>query len=180
MTVLFSDVRGFTELTRRRGAEYVRPLIERMYERCRDIVISHDGIIDRFLGDAVLALFNVPIHHEDHVARAVGAAMDIQKAIQEENAQAPAGDMFQVGIGITTGAAVTGAVGSMRCEDYTAIGDVVNVASRLQGHAAAGEILLSEEAYKLVIDQFPGAEERTLQLKGLEDPVTAYALQPPA
>ena len=139
-------------------------------------MVSQDGIVDHFLGDAVLALFNVPIRRADHVARAVKAAAQIQTAIPEINAAIGEQDLLKVGIGITTGMAYTGIVGSDSCSDYTALGDVVNIASRLQGEAGPGETLGAEDAYEYVKEEYPSAQEQSLQLKGIAEPVRAYLL----
>ena len=169
VTVLFADCRGFTTLMREQGPEAVRPLVDGFFRRCHGIVVGQDGIVDHFLGDAVLALFNVPIHHEDHVARAVMAAVEIQKTPEQHGP-------LRVGIGITSGLAFTGMVGSNNCGDYTALGDAVNLAARLQGEAAPGEVLLDEAAYLHVKDVFPFANERAVQVKGISGKIKAYPL----
>ncbi len=137
--------------------------------------MRHDGIIDHFLGDAVLALFNAPVRHEDHARRAVEAAREIQAAMPEINAAAGEEGLLQVGIGVSTGLAYTGVVGSDNCSDYTALGDTVNIASRLQGEAAGGEVLVTEEVFAKLGEQ-AGAEHRTLRLKGISERVQAYTL----
>lgn len=159
-----------------RGPEAVRPLVDEFFRRCRDIVVSRDGIVDHFLGDAVLALFNVPIQHDDHIARATGAATEIQLAMPAINATVGEKDLLKVGIGITTGLAYTGVVGSDNCNDYTALGDAVNIASRLQSEAGPGEILVDERVYETVGSAFPGARDRTLDIKGIKEPVRAFSL----
>ena len=159
-----------------RGPETVRPLVDEFFRRCRDIVVSHDGIVDHFMGDAVLALFNVPIWHDDHIAQAIGAATEIQLAMPAINATVGKEDLLHVGIGVTTGVAYTGVVGSDNCDDYTALGDAVNIASRLQGEAAPGEILVDKDVYEKVGSAFPNARKRVLELKGIKEPVHAYSL----
>ena len=140
-------------------------------------MVSHDGILDNFRGDAVLAFFNVPIRHEDHVARAITAATQIQLAVPQINDKLGGGDLLRVGVGVTTGMALASLVGSDDCKDYTVMGDVVNIGSRLQGLAGPGEILVSEEVYHSVRNAFPNARERVLELKGIGDPVRAYSLK---
>ena len=176
ITVLFADARGYTILVQDLGVEKVTPLMDYFFRRCAEIVIRHDGIVDHFMGDAVMAFFNVPIHREDHTAQAVTAAQEIQEAVVKINRTQPGGDGLRVGIGIAAGMAATGAVGSNSCSDYTAMGESVNIAARLQGDAAAGEILLEEKAYSRVQGKYPGAEERILQLKNIRQPVRAYAV----
>ena len=154
----------------------MRLLVDKFFRRCSDIVINHDGIVDHFLGDAVMAFFNVPIRHEDHAARAVRAATQIQSTLPDINVAAGEEDLLKVGIGIDTGFAATGALGSNDCRDYTVTGDNVNIASRLQGEAAPGEILVTEQVYQEVQDAFPDAKERILEIKGIDEPVRAFLL----
>ena len=174
--MLFADCRGYTALVHERGPEAVKPIMDDFFRHCREAVVRYDGIVDHFLGDAVLALFNAPARHEDHASRAVKAAMDIQAAMQEVNANAGEEGLLQVGVGISTGLAYTGVVGSDNCSDYTALGDTVNIASRLQGEAAGGEVLVTEEVYEQITEMYPNAEERTLGLKGISERVHAYPL----
>ena len=177
ITTIFADCRDFTRLTHELGPEVITPLIDRFFRRCSDIVVSHDGILDNFRGDAVLAFFNVPIRHEDHVVKAVTAATQIQLAVPEINDKLGGGDLLRVGVGVTTGLAFASLVGSDDCKDYTVMGDVVNIGSRLQNVAGRGEILVSEDVYKQVASAFPDAQERVLELKGISEPVRAYSLK---
>lgn len=163
-------------MMRERGPEIVRPLVDELFRRCSEIAVSHDGIVDHFLGDAVMAFFNVPIRREDHIAQAISAAMEIQMAAADITVPGEDGQPLRVGIGISSGLAITGKVGSDSCEDYTALGDVVNIASRLQGETAPGEILVTEEVYYAVNTAFPNAQERRLDLKGIPESVDAYCL----
>ena len=176
VTVLFADARGFTALIHERGPEEITPFIDEFFKRCANIVVNYDGIIDHFRGDAVLGFFNVPIKHDDHVMRAIAAATEIQSAVPDINLSRGQEDLLKVGIGITTGWGFTTTVGSNACTDYTVMGDVANIASRLQGLADPGEILVSNEVYKAAHDAFPNATERVLELKGISQPVVAYSL----
>ena len=150
--------------------------MDEFFRRCSDIVVNHDGIVDHFMGDAVMAFFNVPIRHEDHIARAISAAVQVQLAVADINVSVGEEDLLKVGIGISTGLAYAGMVGSNDCKDYTAMGDVVNIASRLQSQAAPGEILVDDHVYQHVQSDFPNAQERLLELKGISEPVQAYSL----
>jgi adenylate cyclase len=173
---MFADVRNYTRLVHQRGPQVMTPLVDDFVRRARDAVVANDGILDRYLGDAVLSLFNVPVRHDDHVRRAVKAALEIQAMVPQINARAGHEKLIQVGIGINTGVALTGAVGSTSCDDYTALGDAVNIASRLQNEAAPGEVVVTADVYRHVQDQFPDAVERTLTLKGIDEPVVAFVL----
>ena len=117
MTVLFADCRGFTTLMRERGPEAVQPMVDEFFRRCSDVVVRYDGIIDHFLGDAVLAFFNVPVRREDHIARAVTSATEIQSEMPAVNKAVGENGTLKVGIGITTGTEYTGVVGSNDCGD---------------------------------------------------------------
>jgi adenylate cyclase len=176
ITAIFADCRDFTRLTREMGPEVITPFIDEFFRRCGDIVVSHDGILDNFRGDAVLAFFNVPIRNENHVAAGVEAAVQIQAAVPEINARLGSEDVLGVGIGVTTGMAYASLVGSDDCKDYTVMGDVVNMGSRLQNLAGRGEILASESVHERVADAFPDASESTVEIKGASDPVNVYRL----
>ena len=178
--MLFADARGFTALIHEHGPEEITPLIAEFFRRCSNIVVSHDGIIDHFRGDAVLGFFNVPIKREDHVMRAIAVAKEIQQAVPEINLKSGKEDLLKVGVGITTGWGLTATVGSNLCKDYTVMGDVANIASRLQGMAGPGEIIVTEEVYEHVQSEYPDAQKRELDLKGISHPVVAYMLEQPA
>jgi class 3 adenylate cyclase len=180
-TVFFADLRGYTSLSQEAASENVVGMLHEFYDECAAAVWERDGIVNKFIGDAVLAIFNFPIVREDHVRQAVIAATELQRRCSEQkqlrmiNAdgmECPVG----VGVGIHTGMASIGEVGTAY-KDFTIIGPVVNMASRIQGAARPGEILVTEDVYKQVDDLFPAAEGGTYQLKGIENPVKAYALR---
>ena len=133
--------------------------------------------MDRLLGDAAMAFFNVPIKHGDHVARAVNAALAIQDGIKRINGMPGKEFVLGVGIGIATGQALTTKLGSTSCNDYTLVGDAINIASRLQDAAGPGEILLTQDAYDVVRADFPSPKRHEYQLKGIDEPVVAYAIK---
>jgi adenylate cyclase len=136
-----------------------------------------DGIVNKFIGDAVLAVFNFPLIRKEHVQNAVSAAVQLQKDCQhlkEENGLSD-NHTLGVGIGIHTGECYMGEVGTTY-KDFTAIGPVVNLTSRLQGAAGIGEIMITEEVFNEVKHQFPDAQKRTLALKGINSPVNGYVL----
>ena len=174
--MLFADVRGSTTLIHERGPEEITPLFAEFFRRCSDIVVKYDGIIDYFRGDAILGFFNVPIKHEDHVTRAVSVAQEIQQAGPYINPNQGQEDRLKVGVGITTGWGLTATVGTNLCKDYTVMGDVANVASRLQGLTGPCEIIVTEEVCEQVRSTFPNAEKLVLELRGISYPVVAYLL----
>jgi adenylate cyclase len=176
VTVLFADCREYTRLTQELGIEKLTPVTEEFFKTSAEVIREHHGIVDRFLGDAVMAFFNVPIKHDDHVLRAVNAAFQIQEGVMRINATLNGLFVLGVGIGIATGTALTSNMGSTNCSDYTMVGDSINIASRLQGQAAPGEVLVTEDVYKAINAVFPGAMRVEYFLKGISPPVAAYRL----
>ncbi len=180
-TIFFADLRGYTSLSQDSETEEVMGMLHDFYDTCASAVWGRDGIVNKFIGDAVLAIFNFPIVREDHVRQAVLAGIELQKRCSEKkrlmmtNADGKARSVG-VGIGIHTGHASIGEVGTAY-KDFTIIGPTVNMASRLQGAAKSGEILVSEEVYGQVADLCPGSESRTYQLKGIATAVEAYTLR---
>jgi adenylate cyclase len=173
-TVLFADCRGYTRLTHELGIEKLAPITEEFFKASAAIITEHHGIVDHLLGDAVMALFNVPIKHDDHVLRAVHAVFRIQEALNGINSKLNGAVVLNVGTAIATGLALATNMGSTNCSDYTMVGDPINIAARLQGMAAGGEILVTEDAYNTVSAAFPDAMRVEYLLKGFSQPVAAY------
>lgn len=136
-TVLFADIRGFTRFSEDRDPKEVVAVLNKIFARVADVVFSEDGMIDKFIGDGVMALFNVPYDQDEHADRAVRCALKMVEAIKDEG--------LSFGIGINTGDVVVGNIGSPKRLEYTAIGDTVNTASRLCSAAKGSEILITEE-----------------------------------
>jgi adenylate cyclase len=178
-TVLFADVRGYTGLSEQLDPTRVAELLSQFYEVCSTPIWERDGIVIKLIGDAVFALFNFPITRADHARMAALSAVEMQARCMElrgaRSAGAHAPDGFGIGIGIHSGRVTIGDIGDF-CKDFTAIGEVVNVAARLQGVARPGEVLISETVYSQVAELFPEAVERTYTLKGVSKPVHAYAV----
>ena len=174
MTVLFADLSSFTEMTQELGPERTHEVVDAFLRMATDVLVRHGAFIDKYVGDAVMALFNIPIRHDDHARRAVIAATEVGAGLQS------LGQRFslplQASVGIASGWARVGRLGSEDSKDYTAIGDVVNLAARLQGKAGAGEILIGEESYAKHSSDFPQAMAERLVLKGFREPVKAYRL----
>src|SRR5262245_47978678 len=170
-TILFADLRGYTSLSEKTERSEVLHLLHSFYDECASAIWERDGIVNKFIGDAVLAIFNFPIMQEDHVRQAVLVAMEIQRRWMERKTTA-----VGIGVGIHTGDASIGEVGTAY-KDFTIIGPVVNLASRIQGAAGLGEVLVTEAVYRQVEDLFPQAKTGTYQLKGIEEPVKGYLLR---
>jgi adenylate cyclase len=167
---MFVDVRGFTALAERLSPAEVAERLNRFYALASAAVFRRDGTLDKLVGDQVMAFFGAPIHESDHARRAVDTALEIVRGVMT------AATALQVGAGVATGAAFVGNVGGGGVADYTVLGDTVNIAARLQGAAAAGEILLTEESYAPVAETFPNAARRDLELKGKSGTVAARVI----
>jgi class 3 adenylate cyclase/tetratricopeptide (TPR) repeat protein len=163
VTVLFCDLTGSTELGETLDPEALRSLLAGYFERMRAIVERHGGTVEKFIGDAVMAVFGVPIVHEDDALRAVRAAVEMREVFPELGIQGR--------IGVTTGEVVTGT------EERLATGDAVNVAARLQQVAQTGEILIGEETLQLVRDAVEVEALEPLRLKGKAEAVPAHRLR---
>ena len=174
ITVLFADLSSFTELTHELGAEKTHQVVDAFLRMATDVLVKHGAFIDKYVGDAVMALFNVPVRYDDHARRATLAATELGSALKILGARL---DLpLEASVGVATGYARVGRLGSDDTKDYTAIGDVVNLAARLQGKAGAGEILISEASRSKHAEDLPDARAEQLVLKGFREPVTAYRL----
>lgn len=182
VTVLFADIRGFTAFTEQFPAEAVVETLNRVFDALTEEITRYQGVLDKYIGDEVMALFGVPWESEDAPRRALQAAWAMQRRFQALRDQAPAGDPLRVlrglGIGVHTGEAIVGNIGSQHIRDYTAVGVTVNLCSRLQEIARPGEILFSQET----LDAVPDAQARfvaEMLLPGAVDKMTIYRLEAP-
>ena len=174
MTVVFADLSSFTEMTGRLGATTTYSVVDEFLRLASTTLMSHGAFIDKYIGDAVMALFNVPIKRADHAAAAVAAAAKLQELLPGLSEQL--GVPLQASIGIASGFARVGRLGSDDIKDYTAIGDAVNQAARLQAQAEATEILVSQDVYREVASAYPGVPAESLTLKGFPQRTVAYRL----
>lgn len=174
ITTIFADIRGFTGLSEQLPPEQLVGILNRYLAVAAEAVLNHQGTIDKFQGDAVMAWFNAPIPQEDHTLRAVQAALDLQKATCSLQQSLPVQFQLSFGIGIHYGEAVLGLVGTEKRLDYTAIGDSINTAKRIQENAASGQILISSEAYERVANQVVAHQHGTIHPKGKSQPVLVY------
>ncbi len=174
ISVLFADLTGFTDLTNRLGAERTFAVIDAFLKMATERVVQNEGFIDKYIGDAVMAFFNVPIRHEDHARRAVAAGIDIIQGLAEVEEQT--GQPLRARVGVAKGYARVGRLGSADRRDYTVIGDVANLASRLEGQARPGEVVVADQAFEQVAGDYPTAQPDHLRIKGFADEVTAYRI----
>jgi class 3 adenylate cyclase/tetratricopeptide (TPR) repeat protein len=175
VTVLFVDVSGFTSLSERLDPEDIHGLMTRAFELMLAEVHRYEGTVNQFLGDGIMALFGAPLAHEDHARRAVHAALGIRRALEDYQRElAPRRISFRARQGLNTGLVVVGSIGSDLRMDYTAVGDVTNVAARLQQVGEPGRVTVSESTHRLVRDYFEARALGGIHLKGKAEPVDAW------
>ena len=176
VTVLFSDVRGFTTIAERLPPETVVRLLNEFFSDMTPLVFGHGGLLDKYIGDAVMAIFGAPYPSDDSAVGAVAAAVAMQRRMLVLNEELKAAGLPQlgIGIGINTGTVTLGYIGSDQRTDYTVIGDAVNLASRLEGEAAAWQILISAATFEAIGDRFRVQPVGEIALKGKSLPVQVF------
>jgi PAS domain S-box-containing protein len=177
LTTLFADVRGFTSFSEVTRPEKLFTLLNAHLRVAVDAILGEEGTIDKFQGDAVMAWFNAPIQQKDHPMRAIRAALAILSGIDQLHWSLPELDQLKMGIGIHMGEAVLGLVGTEERMEYTAIGDSVNTAKRLQENALPGQILITDPLYQLVKGQVLVKVVAPLRVKGKRDLLQVYEVQ---
>lgn len=176
ITVLFADLRGFTSFSENLDPESLVEVLNQYFDMSVDAILGQEGTLDKFMGDAIMAFFNAPLPQPDHTVRAVRAALSMQHVIAEYHSTVTDDRCMEFGIGIHVGQAVVGNVGTVQQMNYTAIGDTVNLAKRLQENAKGGQIILSQAAYKAVQDSVTVEDLGPLLVKGRSAPVHTYQL----
>jgi adenylate cyclase len=181
VTILFSDIRGFTALSEEIELEQLTDILNRYLTMMADTVLKNGGMINKFIGDSVMAIYGAPVWKADHAHAAVKTAHELQKGLEElnrlwkEQGIAP----LRIGIGIHTGEVFAGNVGSARRKEYTIIGDAVNLASRIEGlnKELPTTILMSEETFGYVKDIFDAVDRGIMEIRGRHKPVRVYELK---
>jgi len=176
VTSLFSDIRGFTAMSETLAPQVVVQILNEYFADMTPIVFEHHGLLDKFMGDGMMALFGVPYPSDDAAANAVSAAMAMQRAMAALNNDLKAMGLSEVaiGIGINTGTVTVGYIGSRERTDYTAIGDSVNLAARLEKRAEPGQIIISRSTYESLGKWFPVRQCDRITVKGKQEPVEIY------
>jgi class 3 adenylate cyclase len=174
VSVLFADLRGFTSFSERSSPEQVVELLNRYFGIAAPLVLAQGGTVDKFVGDAMMALFNAPARQPDHALRAVRAALAMQAAIERIAAANPGWPRFR--IGVNTGPALVGNIGSAELRNFTAIGDTVNLASRLETSAESGQIVIGAATYAQIREIAVVRELGGITVKGKAAPIEAYVL----
>ncbi|MBI3742470.1 MAG: AAA family ATPase, partial [Chloroflexi bacterium] len=176
VTVLFADISGFTALSEKLDPENVTELINRFFAALNAPIEKYDGTIDKFLGDAVMVIFGAPRAHENDPERAIRCALEMRDAFDAEKRALQLSDSLALHIGLNTGLAIAGIVGTKAKMEYTVIGDTVNIASRLKDQAPRGEIFVSDETFRLVERLFEFRSVGSLEVKGKEKPIPTFAI----
>ena len=171
ITTMFADLRGFTSFSETVEPEELVDVLNRFLAVAAEAILTEGGTIDKFLGDAVMAWFNAPLPQADHTLRAVRAALAMRDMVAKSNLHYGRAERLSFGVGIHVGDAVLGLVGTEQRLEYTAIGDSVNTARRIQENAAAGQILISRAAYECVGKFVQTGDVFPLRAYGKRDPV---------
>jgi adenylate cyclase len=170
-TLLFSDIRGFTAMSEKRAPQEIVRMLNAYFELMVDVIFKHEGTLDKFVGDEIVALFGAPVALPNAEIKAVECALNMKDVLADFNRTraAEGQEEIRVGIGINTGTVVTGAIGSSRALQYTAIGDAVNTASRLCSVAKADQVLVSEATYARVQSAVNATALPPVRVKGKTD-----------
>ena len=180
VSVLFSDIRGYTNLVESMEAEQVVSMLNDYFAPMGDAIFKHQGMVDKYIGDAIMAVFGSPVPLENHAWNAVQTALEMRSALREFNAkrQSDTNKIITIGIGIHSGEAISGNVGHSRRMEFTVIGDDVNLASRLEGTTKmyGCDIILSGSTYQPCSDRLWVRELDIVRVKGRNQPVSLYEL----
>ena len=176
ITVLFADIRGFTRISEHAPPEKIVGLLNRYFSAMTDIIFAHGGTLDKYLGDGLMALFGAPTTSPEDASNALNAAVAMQRRIIGFNNELRDEGLLEIGVGIGlhTGEVTVGYIGSERRSEYTAIGDAVNTASRLESNARGGEILISEVTARAAGNRYKLNKRQPISVKNREQPVALF------
>jgi adenylate cyclase len=175
VTVIFSDIVGFTPMAEKMEPHRVSLVLNEYFAEMTDIIFRHDGTLDKFIGDAIMAVFGAPLPMDDHAIQAVRTAIEMRDRLAAMNEEKLDTTKLQIRIGINSGRVVAGDIGSPKRIEYTVLGNTVNIASRLEsGAAKPGQIVVGEETYKAIADHFETQPLGEFTLKGLVKPIAVY------
>jgi adenylate cyclase len=177
ITVLFGDLRGYTTLSEALRPEQLVEVLNGYLAIAIEAVLAFEGTLSRYAGDLIMAIFNAPLLQPDHPLRAVGAALRLQRDMAAHRDSLPERLRTEFGIGVVTGEAVVGNIGACEWLNYTAIGDTVNLAQRLEEMAGEGEILIDEGTLQALGGAVRVESRGAAQIRGRRDPVSVYLLE---
>ncbi len=181
VTILFADIVGFTSMSEKMSPAAVALVLNDYLSRMTDVIFKHEGTLDKYIGDAIMAVFGAPLDMPDHAARGVSAALEMRQRLEEFNAERKEGPHLRIRIGINSGKAVAGEIGSINKKEYTVLGDTVNTASRLESSVAQpGMIVIGENTHAMVAGQFQVNPLPAKALKGKDKPVATFEVLAPA
>jgi class 3 adenylate cyclase len=179
VTIMMSDIRGFTTLSERLAPAQVVTMLNRYLGAMTDIIMAHQGTIDEFIGDAILAVFGAPQHRDDDADRAVRCALAMQAAMDEINAQNDREGLprIQTGIALNTGDVIAGNIGSERRSKYGFVGHPMNVTSRIEDLSAGGEILVSDSTLQKLTAAIHVTDSQELKVKGIDETIVVHKIK---
>ena len=176
VTVMFADISGFTAMSEKMDPEEVTEVMKDCFSMMGECIEEHGGTIDKFMGDCVMVLFGAPKAQEDAPHRALNTALEIRKRLKTFNEEKRLTTPLNIHIGINTGPVIAGMMGSDKRQDFTVMGDTVNLASRMESSAKTGEILVAENTFKLTEGYFDFEDVGTIKVKGKDQPIQSYRL----
>jgi adenylate cyclase len=177
VSILFADVVGFTSMSEKMSPAAVAYVLNDYLSRMTDVIFRHEGTLDKYIGDAIMAVFGAPLDMPDHAARAIKAALEMRERLEEWNSERKEGPTLRIRIGINSGKAVAGEIGSINKKEYTVLGDTVNTASRLESSVAKPMmVVVGNNTYQATKDQFRFEFLGEVSLKGKEIKVPVYAV----
>lgn len=175
LSILFADLSGFTSMSENMSPTEVASFLNEVFERLTLAIFEQDGTVDKFIGDAIMAIFGAPVFQDDHALRAVQAATRMQKELDKYNLEVFGSHKIRMRIGVNSGPAVAGEIGSSKRRDYTVIGDTVNVASRLESSVAKPhQVVIGEQTYEAVKDVVACEPLEPCTVKGKAEPIQSY------
>jgi class 3 adenylate cyclase/HAMP domain-containing protein len=179
VTILMSDLRGFTGLSENRDPEKMVGLLNRYLGRMSEVILEYDGLIDEFIGDAILAVFGIPEARENDALRAVACGVAMQNALAALNAQIvqEGYPLLEMGVGINTGPVIAGNIGSEMRVKYGIVGTAVNVAARIESNTTGGQVLIGESTYESVKGHVVVEGAQTVMMKGLKHPLVYFPVR---
>ncbi len=175
VSVLFADIVGFTSMSEKLSPAAVALILNDYLSRMTDVIFKHEGTLDKYIGDAIMAIYGAPLDMPDHAVRAIRSGLEMQERLQEFNAERKEGPTIRIRIGINSGNAVAGEIGSVNKREYTVLGDTVNTASRLESSVAKpGMVVIGENTYEMVKHQFECKSLGKATLKGKQNEVAVF------
>jgi adenylate cyclase len=175
VSILFADIVGFTTMSEKMSPSQVALVLNDYLSRMTEVIFKYEGTLDKYIGDAIMAVFGAPLDMPDHASRSIKVALEMQERLAEFNADHKEGPHLRIRIGINSGKAVAGEIGSVNKKEYTVLGDTVNIASRLESSVAKpGMLVIGENTHRMVAGQFECRSLGSFTLKGREREVSVF------